>query len=317
MINIEEIKKKKIAVIYGGPSSEQEVSTRSAENVHKALVQKGYSAVKINLDENISENLKKEKIDFAYIIVHGCPGEDGTIQGLLEIMKIPYTGSGVLGSAIAINKIVSKQLLIANNIMTPAFHIIRGEWDSRDFVKLGFPLIFKPHSEGSSIGIIKINSEEELKKILPDLLKKYKIGIIEKFITGKDITIGVLDIDNKTQALPILQLASKNEFYDYDAKYTKGKTEFIIPALLNDELTQRAKDIAIRAHNALWCRGVSRVDMIVCENNDIFVLEVNTIPGMTDISDLPVEAKEMGIEFSDLVETILISGYTRYDKTEE
>ncbi len=317
MVNIKEIKKKKIAVIYGGESSEREVSIRSAENIYKVFIQKGYNAVKINLDKNISENLKKEKIDFAYIIVHGCPGEDGTIQGLLEIMKIPYTGSGVLGSAIAINKIVTKQLLIANNIMTPAFYVIRGEWNSRDLINLGFPLIFKPYSEGSSIGIIKINSEEELKKALPDLLKKYKIGIIEKFITGKDITIGVLDIDNKTQALPILQLASKNEFYDYDAKYTKGKTKFIIPAQLNDELTQRAKDIAIRAYNALWCWGVSRVDMIVCENNDIFVLEVNTIPGMTDISDLPAEAKEMGIEFSDLVETILISGYTRYDKTEE
>ncbi|MBU1077806.1 MAG: D-alanine--D-alanine ligase [Spirochaetes bacterium] len=301
------IKKMKVGVVYGGPSSERDVSIRSAENVQKALKRKGYNAVMIDLDNNISEKLRKEDIELVYIILHGSPGEDGTIQGLLDIMKIPYTGSGVLGSAISMNKIVTKQLFQANDILTPSFVIIDDEYKISDIEKLKFPIIFKPYAEGSSIGIKKYDTINEFNDSIGDMIKKYSYGIAEEFLTGMEITVGVLDENEKTIALPILELISENEFYDYDAKYTKGKTRFIIPARLDKRLTRQAQELAIRAFKTLWCRGVSRVDMIFA-NKDIYVLEVNTIPGMTDTSDLPAEAREMGIEFDDLVEKILIAG---------
>jgi len=311
VISLEEIKKKKIAVICGGWSSERDVSLRSGENVFNALKSKGYNVVKIDLDENIVENLKKEKVDFAYIALHGSPGEDGTIQGLLEIINIPYTGSGVLGSAISLDKIVSKQIFIANNIPTPPFYIIREKQiDFEEIKKLGFPIIFKPREEGSSIGIKKIDTFEKAKKDLVELAEKYKDGIVEKFIKGKDITVGVLDEGKSTYALPILELRPKKEFYDYEAKYTKGLTEFIIPAQIDEELTKYIMDLAVKTHKAVFCYGVSRVDMVVKER-DVFVLEVNSLPGMTDTSDLPAEAKAMGISFPELVEKILLSGFNR------
>ncbi len=303
-----EIKKKKIGVILGGPSSEREVSLRSGENVYNALLKAGYNAVKIDLDENIVENLKKEKIELAYITLHGSPGEDGTIQGLLEILKIPYTGSGVLGSAVALNKIVTKQLFIANNIPTPPAVIIREEGftnqKKEEALKLGFPLMVKPFAEGSSIGVKKVNNEEELDNYMPEFLRKYKYGLIEKYIKGKDITVGVLDTEEGTIALPVLELRPQKEFYDYEAKYTKGMTEFILPAKLSEELTREVKELAIKAHKALWCSGVSRVDMVI-SNDEVYVLEVNTIPGMTETSDLPAQAKTAGIDFVQLVEIIL------------
>lgn len=308
MSKIEELKQKKIGIIYGGTSSEREVSLRSGKNVNDALISKGYKTVLIDMDENIVENIKKQEIEFAYIILHGSPGEDGTIQGLLELMKIPYTGSGVLGSAIALNKIVSKQLFVANKIPTPPFLIINNVMGVPQNVEFGFPLIFKPCSEGSSVGVVKIDSEEQMKKELPKLMKKYEYGIIEKYLKGIDITIGVLDDNKEVKALPVLELCPHNEFYDYEAKYTEGKTDFIIPARIDDELTQKVQQLAVQAHKVLWCKGVSRVDMLVV-NRDIYVLEVNTLPGMTGTSDLPAEAKEIGMKFADLVEKILLSGY--------
>jgi len=312
MMELEELRTKRIGIIYGGLSSEREVSIRSAENVFKALQEKGYDSVMIDLDENISENVKKEKIDLDYIILHGSPGEDGTIQGLFDIIKIPYTGSGVLGSALALNKIVSKQLFIANDIPTPRFSIINKEINWNELKELGFPLIFKPCSEGSSIGVEKYDSLEKMKEKLPELVKQYRKGIVEQFLDGVNITIGVLDEDKGPIALPALELVPKNEFYDYEAKYTKGMTEFIIPARLDDRTTEKAMRLAVRAHQCLWCYGVSRVDMIVMKDG-IFVLEVNTLPGMTEMSDLPAEALAMGIKFPDLVEKILISGMNRYE----
>ena len=312
MLDIEQIKEKKIGIIFGGPSSEREISIRSADNIYNALKAKNYNAVKIDLDSDIVKRLKEEEIGLAYIILHGSPGEDGTIQGLLDILNIPYTGSGVTGSAIAMNKIVTKQLFAANNIPTPPFCIIDKNIDWDAVGGLGFPNIFKPYSEGSSIGVNKFDSKEEAEELLPGLIEKYKYGIIEKFIKGREITVGVLDEAQESMALPILELISKTEFYDYEAKYTKDMTEFICPADLNEEIASRAKKLAVKTHKSLWCSCVSRVEMIV-KGDDIYVLEINTIPGMTQISDLPAEAKAMGIEFNDLVEKILISGLKKYE----
>ncbi len=306
-------KKLRVGVIFGGWSSEREVSLRSGKNVISALESKGYEVIPIDMDKNIGKKLYDLKIDIAYIILHGAPGEDGTIQGLLELMGIPYTGSGVLGSAIALNKIVSKQLFVANNIPTLPFIPIRGKVEENFFnevEKIGFPLMLKAATEGSSIGVEKINNMEELKNRINDFIDNYSIAIVEKYMKGKDITIGILEDKDDIIALPILELRAKKEFYDYEAKYTEGMTDFILPAELSEEITEKAKELAIKAHRALWCYGVSRVDMIV-NKEDIYVLEVNTLPGMTATSDLPAEAKEYGIEFNDLVEKILLSGLNR------
>jgi D-alanine-D-alanine ligase len=245
----------------------------------------------------------------AYIILHGAPGEDGTIQGLLEIMGVPYTGSGILGSAISLNKIVTKQLLTANHLPTPPGIIVRGkfsEQEEKEINQIGFPVMLKPAVEGSSIGVEKINTMEELKSKITSFLEKYKDGIIEKYIRGKDVTVGVLEDDKDILALPALELVSENEFYDYEAKYTKGKTRFILPASLDQDMTEKVKDLAKRAHRVLWCFGVTRVDMVVSEK-EVFILEVNSVPGMTETSDLPAEAKAQGIEMPQLVEKILHS----------
>lgn len=306
-----ELKNLKIGVILGGSSSEREVSLRSGENVFQALKRKGYNIVKIDLDKNIVDKLKSEKIDLCYIILHGAPGEDGSIQGLLEILQIPYTGSGILGSAISLNKIVTKQLFIANNIPTPKAVIIRdGIYNEDELKTLKFPVMLKPVAEGSSIGVKKINNLKEFKDNIDEFIKKYNSGLIEEYIKGKDITIGVIEDDKSIKALPILELVPENEFYDYEAKYTKGKTKFILPANLSKELTEKAKKLAIKAHKSLWCYGVSRVDMVV-QGENIYVLEVNSIPGMTETSDLPAEAKADNIEFDDLVEFILKSAFIK------
>lgn len=302
------LQEKKIGVIYGGPSSEREISIRSANNVMKALEIKNYNAVKIDLDTNITENIKKEGIDMAYIILHGQPGEDGSIQGLLDLLDIPYTGSGILGSAVAMNKIITKQLFSASGIPTPPYCIISEEIDWTAIDDLGYPVIFKPHSEGSSIGIEKFDSKEEAEKRLPELISTFSTGVVEKFISGREITVGVIDEENGSISLPLLELIPKNEFYDFEAKYTQGLTEFICPAKLEKELEEKIKRTAIQAHKILWCKNVSRVDFIYTDT-DIYVLEVNTIPGMTDTSDLPAEAKAMGIDFPDLVEKILINSW--------
>ena len=313
MSDLEALKNMKIGIIFGGPSSEREISIRSAENVYNALKEKQYDPIKIDLDRDIAEKIKKENIGIAYIILHGSPGEDGTIQGLLDILDIPYTGSGVLGSAAAMNKIAAKQLFSANNIPTPPYGIVDRNIEWKTIKHLGFPVIFKPCSEGSSIGVNKFNSQEEAEEKFPDLIGQYKYGIVEKFIKGRDITIGVLDDNGKSIALPILELAPDAEFYNYEAKYTKGMTKFICPADLKEDIASEAKELAVRAHRSLWCSGVSRVDMIV-KKNDIYVLEVNTVPGMTETSDLPAEAAQMGLEFNDLVAKILINGFERHER---
>ncbi|MBN1898426.1 MAG: D-alanine--D-alanine ligase [Spirochaetes bacterium] len=307
---MKDLKKCKIGVIMGGPSSERDVSLRSGDNVFKALKEAGYKAIKIDLiPGHIVSQLKQEKIDIAYIILHGAPGEDGTIQGLLEIMGIPYTGSGILGSAVSLNKIVTKQLLIANHLPVPPGIILRGIFSDRQVTEvsqLGFPVMLKPVREGSSIGLEKVNSLEELRSKIDPFLEKYHDGIIEKYIKGKDITVGVLEDDKEIIALPVLELVSENEFYDYEAKYTKGKTRFILPAGIDEAMTKKVKDLAVKAHQALWCFGVTRVDMVV-SGNDVYILEVNSVPGMTETSDLPAEAREMGIQMPQLVEKILYS----------
>jgi D-alanine-D-alanine ligase len=306
----------------GGMSTEREISLKSGTAVYHALVEKGYSVVVIDVGRDIYSKITKEKIDIAFIALHGKYGEDGTIQGLLEIMGLPYTGSGVLASAISINKVLAKKLFMFNRIPTPAFKIVKkgNAVDNAIFKDIGLPFIVKPNSQGSTIGVSIVHDKNEASYAIKKALKYDDTALIEKFIKGRELTVGILG----NKALPIIEIRPrstagstsvragaqgirKNWMYDFKAKYTKGMTEYIAPAPLSKMLEKRLFDIALKAFNTLGCSGTARVDIMLDKRNKPYVLEVNTIPGMTELSLLPKAAACAGISFPKLVEKILLN----------
>ncbi len=298
----------KIAVLCGGMSSEREVSLRSGKNCLGALHRLGYKNAEIvDVSPNVMNDLKG--FEYAYNTLHGKYGEDGCIQGVLEIMKIPYTGCGVMSSAICMNKEYTKKVLSTNKnipLIKSAF-VRKGEDLMKAVEGLQYPLITKPVSEGSSFGMTKVNKPEELKAAYEEALKYNDDVLIEEFIDGFFITVGVLEKDGKAFATEILEIRTKTEWYDFDAKYTKGLSEFIVPATgLSKEATELTKKLAVEAHETAGCSGVSRVDFMVKDDKPYF-LEINTNPGMTDTSDLPAQAKVCGIDYDNLVLMILNS----------
>jgi len=295
------LKDKKIGVLAGGWSEEREVSLRSGKNVLDALHALGYKATLIDPAE---KDIKNFNIDLAFIALHGKFGEDGTVQGHLEILGIPYTGSGVLASATGMNKLSTKTILKAQSLPTAA------HWRLNNTEKpLSGPCVVKPILGGSSIGVSIINTKKALDdhilKLSPDLGQYF----VEDYIPGKEITVGLLEDPRRgLLALPVLELKPQtSSFYDYYSKYTKGETEFILPSTLSDETEQQCQDYAKKLHEAVGCRGFSRVDMIVHPEKGPFILEINTIPGLTTLSDVPAQANAFGISFNQLVETILYS----------
>ena len=302
-------KNKKIGVLCGGMSSEKDVSMRSGKNCYEALKRLGYNnAELIVVDENIAQVLQEKQIDIAYIALHGKYGEDGCIQGLLEILKLPYTGCGVMASSICMNKEYTKRVLATcpEIPLIKSVFVKKGEDIKEKTKDLKYPLITKPVCEGSSFGMTKVNKQEELENAYKEALKYNNDVLVEEFINGFFITVGVLENEGKTFATEILQIMTKTEWYDFDAKYTKGLSEFILPAKLSEQATKQIKDIAIKAHLAACCSGVSRVDFMVTGETPHF-LEINTSPGMTDTSDLPAQANAMGIDYDNLVLLILNS----------
>lgn len=301
-------KNAKIAVLCGGMSSEREVSLRSGKNCHAALIRLGFkNAVLIDVDENITNKLKDNKIEYAYNALHGKYGEDGCIQGLLEILKIPYTGCGVMASALCMNKEYTKKILSTSDIPLIKSVFIRKNENVLDTVKaLKYPMMVKPVSEGSSFGMSKVENETQLLKAVKEAQQYNPDVLIEEYLVGICATVGVLENNGETFATEILELRPKNEWYDYEAKYTKGMTEFILPAELSEEMTKKIKKLAVKAHELTNCSGVSRVDFHIVDNIP-YVLEVNTSPGMTDTSDLPAQAACMGINYDILVLLILNS----------
>ncbi len=302
-------KNAKIAVLCGGMSSEAEVSMRSGKNCFEALKRLGYNnAELIVVDENIAETLKNKNIDYAYIALHGKYGEDGCIQGLLEILKIPYSGCGVMASSICMNKEYTKRILATcpDIPLIKSVFVRKGENVKEKTKNLKYPLITKPVSEGSSFGMTKVNTEDELENAYKEALKYNDDVLIEEFVNGFFVTVGVLENEGKTFATEILQIMTKTEWYDFDAKYTKGLSEFILPANLSESATKLIKDLAVKAHITAGCSGVSRVDFMVDGETPHF-LEINTSPGMTDTSDLPAQALAMGIDYDTLVLLILNS----------
>lgn len=299
-------KDSKIAVLCGGMSSEQEVSRRSGKNCYEALLRLGYKNAKlIEVTENIANDLKG--FDVAYNALHGKFGEDGCIQGLLEILKIPYTGCGVMASAIGMNKEYTKKVLSTENLpLIKSVLITKGDNLYEKVKPLNYPMMVKPVSEGSSFGMAKVNNTDELVKAVFNASQFKQDILIEEYLEGISATVGVLERDGEVFATEILELRPHNEWYDYEAKYTKGMTDFILPAEISDELTAKVKELSVKAFKTCGCSGVSRVDFLIV--NDIpYILEINTSPGMTDTSDLPAQSAAMGISYDELVELTLMS----------
>ncbi|MCS7215667.1 MAG: D-alanine--D-alanine ligase [Thermodesulfovibrio sp.] len=288
----------KVGVIAGGTSSEREVSLKSGQAVFRALKELGYNVVFIDAGVNLCEKIKMEKIDIAFLVLHGGWGENGSVQGMLEVMGIPYTGSGVLSSAMAMDKEVTKKIFIYHGIPVPPFKIFyKGESFEPDFL----PCVVKPAEEGSSIGVNIVENETEFEYAVNEAFKYGERIIIEKYIEGKEIHIGVLG----DRVLGGVEVRPKKGFYSYEAKYTKGLTEYILPPEIDSVLYEKLKELGLKAHRALNCSGATRVDMIVDSQGNPYVLEVNTIPGMTETSLLPKIASLAGYDFKGLVKEIL------------
>lgn len=305
-------KKKKIGVMMGGLSREREISLRTGKAILKALLEKGYNACSIDVDKDVVETLLKKKIEVAFIALHGRFGEDGTIQGLLELMKIPYTGSGVLASALALHKIMAKKVFISEGIPTPSFKEIKKDEIDKFLdrsLSIDLPLVVKPAREGSTIGVSIVKSKEELLPALREAGRYDEEILIEKFISGKEITVGILE----EIPLPIIEIVPKSGFYDFRSKYTKGETQYIIPARIPREKYLYAQEISLRAFKVLGCTGFARVDLVTDEEGNPFVIDVNTMPGMTETSLFPKAAEFAGIQFGELVERILLRASLKLD----
>ena len=303
-------KNSKIAVLYGGMSAEREISLRSGKKVYNALLELGYkNSVLVDVNPNVAQTLADGGFEFAFNVLHGRYGEDGCIQGLLEIMGIKYTGCDVKSSAVCMDKETTKNILASRGIpLVPSVCITDENELEKSVSGLNFPLMVKPVKEGSSIGMSKVDNLQELKTAFALAKKSDNKVLIEEYYQGKSATVGVLQREKdgkiETFATTVLGFETKNQWYDYEAKYTKGMTKFILPADFDDDMTRRIQKIAVESFEACECRGLARVDFLVY-NNTPYVLEINTNPGMTDLSDLPAQANHMGIDYNSLVEMIL------------
>jgi len=291
------LKKSKIGVLMGGLSEEREISFKTGTAILKALGDKGYKAIGIDAGRDIPGVLLKKKIDIAFIALHGRYGEDGCMQGLLEVMGIPYTGSGVKASALAMDKAAAKKVMLYHGVSTPASCIY--EEGARPKVKA--PLVVKPACQGSAIGVSIVKKDSGLKAALKEALRFGGPVLIEKYIKGRELTVSILD----GRVLPIIEIRPKEGFYDFAAKYTKGMTEFVVPAPIAKTAEKKVAKEALKAFEALGCSGAARVDVILDARGTPFVLEVNTIPGMTGLSLFPRAAEAAGLDYPALVEEML------------
>lgn len=292
----------RVAVLYGGTSAEREVSLNSGIMVLESLRSAGVDAFGIDVGPDILSRLQSEQIDRAFIVLHGRGGEDGSMQGLLEVAGIPYTGSGILASALAMDKLKTKQVWTSLGIPTPRHAVLGSESDCRSAAKeLGFPLIVKPAHEGSSIGMAKVNDVEGLIGAWRDARGYDAQVLVEQWIQGPEYTVSML----RGEMLPPIALGTPHIFYDYDAKYLASDTQYRIPCGLDADKEAELKALCARACEAVGVRGWGRVDVMQDAEGDFWLLEVNTAPGMTDHSLVPMAARAAGIEFPELVVAIL------------
>jgi D-alanine-D-alanine ligase len=320
-------KKLKVAVLYGGVSSERKISLQTGKMIAKNLDRNKYKVSLFDAKTDLYRLFKKcqrKDIDVVFIALHGLYGEDGTVQGMLELLDIPYTGSGVLASALGMNKLMSKKIYQKSGIPVPKYLVFqKKKWEkdkksvySNIKQKINFPCIVKPSTCGSSVGVGKALNKKELEMYLNQAFLYDNIVLVEEFISGREITGGVLGND-KLLALPIVELIPSVEFFTYKAKYTPGITQEIVPARVSEKLTKKAQKLAKACHKALGCSGMSRTDMIITRkalknSETIRVLETNTIPGMTKNSLFPKAAADYGIGFPELLDRIINLAIDKY-----
>jgi len=292
----------RVAVVMGGSAAEREVSLRSGTAVYEALKRKGVDAVAIDVTGSPIEALAGQKFDRVFNIIHGRGGEDGVLQGALEVLGLPYTGSGVLASALSMDKLRTKLCWQGYGLITPKWCLLQDEADLDGCIeKLGFPVIVKPAQEGSSIGMSKATNREELQQALT-VAAKYRCDVYaEAWVTGKEYTVAVLD----GEALPVIRLETPNAFYDYEAKYQATTTQYHCPCGLGQDQERFIQDVAVTACKVVGVKGWGRVDVFIDDLGQYQLIEVNTVPGMTDHSLVPMAAKQAGIDFEELVWRIL------------
>ena len=302
----------KVAVLAGGVSGEREVSLRSGTQVLQALRELGHDADLVDFRRDAFEELRALAPDLAFPTLHGPQGEDGTAAAVLELLGIPYVGSGVLAGALAMNKAAAKRVMIAEGVPTPRFDLVNTVADPRaqggDLVeRLGLPLAIKPNSGGSSLGFTLAQDEDA---VLDGIVQALRVAgpdhtaIVEQAKVGIEITVGVLGVENP-QALPTLEIEYRTGDYDYEAKYTEGLSNHVIPARIPEAQARRSQEIALAAHKLIGARGLSRVDMICEPGGEVWVLEVNTLPGMTELSLFPDAARAAGLDFKALVQRLV------------
>jgi D-alanine-D-alanine ligase len=290
-------KSKKILVVFGGPSSEAEVSKRTADGIFNALKKLGYKIEKLEFSYNFATDIQKIKPDVVYNAMHGAYGEDGALQGLLECLRIPYTLSGVRASAVAMDKVLTKDILLNYGVNSA-----KGVLLSREDIlakKYNKPCVIKPVADGSSVGVIILKENDELDT---KQLSNNKSFLVEQYISGRELTVAVLD----GKALGAIEIKPKSGVYDYKSKYTSGATEYLSPTSVPENIIKLAYEYAEKAHNILGCKGVTRSDLIYSEKeNKVYFLEINTHPGMTETSLVPKIAASKGLSYEDVVEAVI------------
>jgi D-alanine-D-alanine ligase len=312
----------KVAVLKGGRSLERNVSLRSGAHAQEALARLGHEVVAIDVDAQLVARLREAQPDAALIALHGPDGEDGTMQSLLDVVGVPYTGSGPAACMCATDKVLAKHLMRNAGIPTPAFHSLRetsikelGAADALPAVEaaLGFPLVVKPASQGSALGVKFARNAQELPSALVGAFSYDRKVLIERYVKGRDLAVSVLDGPAGPVPLPVVEAVPREEeFYDYESRYEIGMTTFVCPAELPDDTTARAQELALEVYRLLGCRGVARVDLMLDDaSNELWVLETNVIPGMTETSLLPQAADAAGISFDELIARLLASALTR------
>ena len=308
----------KIVVVMGGTSTEAEVSRRTGTAILEALKGKGYNAVGMELNPlTFAEDIKKSNCAIVFNAVHGKFGEDGLLQGTLDMLGIPYTGSGVLAAAVTMDKAASKRVFIAEGISTPRSRTYHSFEQKRDLAaeiekEFSLPVVVKAASQGSSIGVYIVETAEKLAEAIKAAFTYNEEVLVEEFIVGKEITVAVWGNEEKKEAFPIIEITTVSGRYDYESKYTVGASSHIIPARVTDEEKKKINELAIKTFTACGCRGVARVDMMLSNDGTPYVIEVNSVPGMTETSLVPDAGRAMGIEFPELCERILeMAGFNK------
>lgn len=308
----------KIVVVMGGTSSEAEVSRRTGTAIYNALIEKGYNAVKMELNPpTFADDIQKENPAIVFNALHGKFGEDGLLQGTLDMLNIPYTGSGVLAAALTMDKGMTKRVLVSENIRTPRGKIYyrfqnKPALSEKILKEFSLPVVIKATDQGSSIGVYIVDKAEDVENAVNECFKLSNTVLIEEFIDGKELTVALWGNDEKVDAFPIIEITTLSGKYDYESKYTKGASSHIIPARISEVVANEVVRLAKKTFNVTGCAGVARVDFMLSKDNLPYVIEVNSVPGMTETSLVPDAARAMGVEFGELCEKILeMSGFKK------